>query len=310
MAHGATPEKPTVEMALTTWRFDPLLVLGLLAAAGLYLWGVWRVQKANPRIPFPAYRIASFLAGLLVITVALQSAIDTYDTTLFSVHMAQHLLLTMVAAPLLVLGTPITLALRAASPRVRRRYLLPVLHSPIVRTLSHPVVAGLVFVGTIVAWHISDLYNEAVESEVVHYAQHANFLGTALLFWWPMLGQDPSRWVFAYPLRILVLLLAVPFNSILGVMLLNTDHVIYSHYETLARDWGPSPISDQQAGAALMWIGGSMMYGAALAAVGALWWHHEKAAAARTDAALDRDTLSETRTNGATALGGRAYRGL
>ncbi len=309
-AHGVAPEEPDIWIALTTWRFDPLVVLGLLALGGFYRWGLWRIQRASPRVPFPAYRVGCFLAGLLVIYIALQSAIDTYDTALFSVHMAQHLLLTMVAAPLLVFGTPITLALRAASPQVRRRYLRPILHSPPVRVLSHPVLAWLVLVGTIVAWHLSDMYNEATERQVIHYLQHLNFLAAALLFWWPILGQDPSRWVFAYPFRILVLLLAIPFNSILSVVLLNTERVLYSHYETLAREWGPSPLSDQQAGAALMWIGGSMMYAMALAIVGVLWWRHEEAAAARADAALEKGALLDSTHNAVTAVGSRAYRGL
>ncbi len=116
---------------LLLWSFDPTIVLPLALAAAGYLWAVRTVDAAHPNTPVPRRRIVAWLAGLIVIEIALQSPIEAYDTTLFSDHMVQHVLLTIVAAPLLALGAPITLLLRFARPETRRRWILPVLHSRI-----------------------------------------------------------------------------------------------------------------------------------------------------------------------------------
>src|ERR671930_1430892 len=120
---------------LGAWTFDPTVVAGLLASAALYLHGVRRVRSPDRKL---ANRTACFLGGLAVLWVALQSPVDAYADTRLAVHMVQHLLLTMVAAPLLVLGAPVTLALRACSPAFRRRRLLPLLRSRPVRLLATP----------------------------------------------------------------------------------------------------------------------------------------------------------------------------
>src|SRR5690606_32494929 len=131
-----------------------------------------------------------------------------------------------VAAPLLLAGAPITLALRAASPAWRSR-LLAVLHSPVIRAVSFPVVAWVLFAATNWAWHYSTLYNDALENELLHYLQHANFLAVALLFWWPVIGADPSPWRMPHPVRLLYLFLAMPQQSFLGVSLLQAPTTLY-----------------------------------------------------------------------------------
>src|SRR6266542_928155 len=129
----AATRHPGAATVLGSWQFDPLVVSGMLLSAVLYLRAVLRVWRTHSPSAFPRLRVISFLAGLAVLYLALQSPIDTYADQLLSDHMGQHLLLTMVAAPLLVLGTPVTLALAATSARSRRRFLLPVLHSRIIR---------------------------------------------------------------------------------------------------------------------------------------------------------------------------------
>ena len=141
LAHGLAPPEPDASILLTGWSFDPTVWLPVLLAATVYLLAVRQVDGAHPDNPVPRRRVAYWLVGLGALILALQSPIERYDTTLFSIHMVQHLLLTMVAAPLLVLSAPITLLLRAASSRARKRWILPVLHSRVVRILSFPVIA-------------------------------------------------------------------------------------------------------------------------------------------------------------------------
>ena len=129
-----------------------------------------------------------------------------------------------------------------------RRRLLAVLQSRIVHVLSFPVVAWVLFAAVNWGWHFSVLYDQALENQPLHYFQHATFLAAALLFWWPAIGADPSPWRLPHPVRLLYLFLAMPQNSFLGVALLSAPTVLYPHYVTNLRDWGPSPLEDQAAG--------------------------------------------------------------
>jgi putative membrane protein len=243
------------------------------------------VNRAHPGNPHPAHRSALFVGGLAAIGLALASPIEAYEGSLFSVHMVQHMLLELVAAPLLLAGAPITLALRASRPSVRRR-LLWVLHSPVVRAISFPVVTWTLFAAVNWGWHFSTLYDQALENQALHYVQHATFLGAALLFWWPAIGADPSPWRLPHPARLFYLFLALPQNSFLGVALLNTGTVLYPHYVTNVRSWGLTPLDDQHLGGLIMWVFGDIAFLLGMAIVIAAWMRHEERRTARLDARL------------------------
>ena len=285
LAHGTDVPAPTFPGVLLAWRFDPLTILPLLAAGALYLWAVGRVNRSHPGNPHPAYRSALFVGGLAAIGVALASPIEAYEGSLFSVHMVQHMLLELVAAPLLLAGAPITLALRVSRPPMRRR-LLWVLHSPVVRVISFPVLAWALFAAVNWGWHFSTLYDQALENQALHYFQHATFLGAALLFWWPAIGADPSPWRLPHPVRLFYLFLALPQNSFLGVALLSTGTVLYPHYLTNLRSWGPTPLDDQHLGGVIMWVIGDIAFLLGMAIVIAMWVRHEERRTARLDARL------------------------
>ena len=285
LAHGAGAPAPSVPGVLVAWSFDPLVIIGLALAAGAYAWAVRRVDRAHPANRQPAHRSWLFAGGLAAIGVALLSPIEAYEGSLFSVHMVQHMLLELVAAPLLLAGGPITLALRAASPSVRRR-LLAVLQSRLVHLVSFPVIAWVLFAAVNWGWHFSVFYDQALENELLHYVQHATFLAAALLFWWPVLGVDPSPWRLPHPVRLLYLFLAMPQNSFLGVALLSASTVLYPHYVTNVRGWGPTPLEDQQMGGMLMWVGGDLVFLAGMAVVVLGWMRHEERRTARLDARL------------------------
>jgi putative copper resistance protein D len=276
-AHGTIPaDPPTLASLLLGWSFDPLITVGLLLAAAWWLWLLRRVARLHPGHPVPAARTAAFLGGLLAIAVALESGIERYDTTLFSVHMVQHLLLMLVAAPLIALAAPVTQLLRAAAPGARSRWLLPVLHSKAVAALGHPIVAWLSF--TIVLWatHFSPLFDLALEDRGIHQLEHGLYLGTSLLFWWPVIAADPARRRLPYPVRALYLLLQLPVNSFLGMAILFAPAALYHHYATLGSPYGITALADQQAAGGIMWLGGDVAFIAAILAVVAAWMRHEE----------------------------------
>ncbi len=289
---------PSAATVLASWQLDPLLVSGILLSAALYLRAARRVWRTHSPSAFPRLRVISFMGGLAVMYLALQSPIDTYADLLLSDHMAQHLLLTMVAAPLLVLGAPVTLALAATSAQSRRRFLLPVLHSRIIRVAGSPVFAWMLF--AVVMWgsHFSPVFEAALRNENIHFLEHLAYLSSALLFWWPVVGLDPNPARISHPARLLYLFLAMPMTALLGLAIYSSNRLLYPHYETASRSIGFSPIADQHLAGALMWEGGMLLMVAALALVLLDWMRRDEREAERADARL-------ARASGAQAVGER-----
>ena len=288
LAHGVAPVPTTwVEVALA-WSLEAHVLLPLLALALLYLWAARIVSVAHPANPWPRWRRWAWFAGVLLLFVALASPIATYDTTLFSVHMVQHLLLTLIAAPLLALGAPITLLLRVSSSAARRRWLLPILHSRVLRVLSFPVVTWVVFAAVMWASHFSALFDLALDNEVAHVFEHGLYLGAGLLFWWPVVGADPSPWRLPHPARIAYLFLGMPQSSFLGLAIFSAPGVLYPHYATLIRSWGPTPLYDQQWAGGIMWAGGDLLFLIAMILALWVWLRAEEREGRLADARLDR----------------------
>jgi putative copper resistance protein D len=286
MAHGGEAPAPSFPSVLLAWRFEPMVLAALVIAAIGWVILTRQVAARHPDHPHPTWRGAAFLTGLATLALALMSPIEAYEGSLFSVHMLQHMLLELVAAPLLLLGAPATLALRAASPSVRSR-LLSVLHSRAVSILSFPLLAWVLFAAVNWGWHFSTLYDQALENPWLHDLQHLTFLGAALLFWWPVIGADPARWRLPHPVRLFYLFLAMPQNSFLGIALMSAPTALYPHYLTNVRDWGPTPIADQAVGGMLMWVGGDVVFLLAMGLVVAAWVRHEDRRTARADARDD-----------------------
>jgi putative membrane protein len=295
---------PTPRDAILDWSFVPSIQVPTLLAAALYLGAVRRVRRRHPDNPVPLARTLSFLAGLAVIEYALQGPVDHYEATLFSDHMIQHLLLMMVAAPLFVMSAPVTLLLRVASPQVRARWILPLLHSRPLRLVSHPIVASIVFSGIMWVAHFSFIYELALENDSVHNAEHLAYLASALLFWWPMIGRDPSPWRVSYPVRLVAMLLQMGVGAFLGVAIMDATAPLYPHYAALQLTW-ITPLADQQLGGAIMWGAGGLGFLATALLVVYDWMHAEEKAAARMDARLDREERAR-RTRGAAPVTGAA----
>ncbi len=284
VGHGPTPaEPPTAASLLLGWTVEPLPTLAIAASLIWWRWAVRRVDRLHPDNPVPRRRTWAFVLGLTAIAFALLSGIEAYDTTLFSVHMVQHLLLAMVAAPLIALSAPITLILRVSSPATRRRWILPVLHSRIVRILAFPVVAWIIFAGVMWVSHFSALFDAALEDPLIHDLEHVLFLASGLLFWWPAVALDPAPWRMPHPLRALYVFLQMPQNTFLAVVILGATSVLYPHYATNVRPWGPTPLEDQQTAAGIMWLAGDVIFLIAILAILYGWMRSEARDAARSD---------------------------
>jgi putative membrane protein len=285
LAHGGYAPPPSFPGILLEWRPEPVvLVLAAVAVGGWLLLGR-RVTRRHPAHPPSGWRDAAFLGGVATLVIALTSPIEAYEGQLFSVHMLQHMLIELVAAPLLLLGAPATLALRAASPSVRRR-LLSILHSRVVAVISFPLLAWMVFAAVNWGWHFSSLYDQALEIPWLHDVQHVTFLGAALLFWWPVVGADPTRWRLPHPVRLFYLFLAMPQNSFLGIALMSAPASLYPHYLTNGRTWGPTPAVDLSIGGMLMWVGGDVVFLLSMGLVVAAWVRAEDRRTAREDARI------------------------
>ena len=265
---------------------DPV-PLGVGISALVYLSADARVRRARGRVPRPRARLA-FLSGLGVVVVALTGPIDAAVTTSFSIHMIQHLLLTMVAAPLLLLGAPITLALQAW-PGTPRRWVLGALRSAPVRLFGNPLVAWALFFTVLWGIHFTWLYDAALRNDGLHAAEHIALLVTGLLFWMPIVRADPAPSRLSHPARILYLFVAMPAMAFLGLTIVTTRHVLYPAYaqaEGVAR-----ALADQRAAGAIMWAGTMVLIVPALAFVLLDWMRADEREASRVDARLARSTM-------------------
>lgn len=247
----------------------PLLLLGACAAA--YAVGVARVRRdadAGSRgRRWPVGRSAAFAGGLLVLLAALVSGLDARADEQLSTHMLQHLLITTVAAPLLVAGAPLSLALQATHGPTRRR-LADVIRSRPVRWLTSPPVAFAALGAAMLATHLTGFYDAALRAPVLHAAEHLLYVVTGVLFWLPLVGVNPVPQVRSWAGRTVYLLLSMPVMSVVGVVLVSSTTVRYSTYAQAARGAGVDALADQEAAGALMWVGGTVALAAALLALG------------------------------------------
>jgi putative membrane protein len=277
------PPAPTWDVLFTEWQPDVLLALVAVAAAA-YAVGVRRLARRGRT--WPRRRSASFAAALVVIVLATQSGLAAYDRVLFSLHVVQHLMLGMVAALLLVLAAPVTLALQASS-RTGQRRILRVLHSRPVRVLTHPVTAWLLFGGTLALLYFTGLYELSLRNGWVHVAVHTHFLVAGFLFMAVVVAVDPIPVALGFGARLLYVLVALPFHAFLGVAILTTDEVLAAGwYDEVVRTWGASPLSDQRTGAGLLWVAGELFGVVAALVVVRRWMAHEDRAGARHDRRL------------------------
>jgi cytochrome c oxidase assembly factor CtaG len=275
---------PTLDAALRSWPFDPWLFAALLLTAGVYLRG-WRkcamlsrpsgagcdggTTSGRESMPpsrgrWHGGRPAAFLGGLAAIYLALASPIEPFADLLLQVHMVQHLLLMMVAPPLLWLGAPLFPLLRGLPRPVRAFWAAPLMSAPPLRRLfgrlTHPLTALVLFVVVTWIWHAPPVYDLALRSGGWHYLEHACFLGTALLFWYPVVRPYPARPRWSSWLLLPVLFLADLSNTALAALLTFSDRLLYPYYGEVPQLAGLTPLDDQAGAGVIMWVPGSVAF--------------------------------------------------
>ncbi len=242
------------------WHVEVLA--GLAALAALYGWAARARGGA-----FPAWRGLAAAAGLLVLAGALNGPLhDLSDRFLFSAHMVQHLLLTLVAPPLLLLG----LAPGMLEPLLRLRSVTRAL-----ALLTRPAIAFVPYNVALVLWHVPGPYNAALEHHALHIVQHLTLIGTAVLAWWPILSPEPALPRPSYPAQLLYLfLLGVPMTAVAAFVTLAEDP-LYSFYAAAPRRFDLSPVEDQRLGGVIMWVPATIAPLAAFTAVFFRWTRAE-----------------------------------
>ena len=270
---------------LTKWELSPYVLIPLAAILGAYLVGSWRLSSRTKYPTATGARDLLYFGGFAALLVALVSPIGVYARDLFFMDMVQHLLLMMVAAPLLLWASPMANILWAFPQGVRHWLGGTVNRSGVLRRILQgatvPIIAWLIFVVTIWVWHAPATYNAALASEGVHTLEHLTMFGAAVVFWWPVIGPAPIRSYLPHPLRFLYLFLALFQNIILGAILTFGDAPVYSHYENAPAHWGIDSAFDQQLGGILMWIPGAMMYFTAMAILFFAWLEQEERQSAK-----------------------------
>lgn len=281
---------------VTQAELDSWLLAVLLVAAGLYLYGVRRLRNQGHR--WPVERTVLFLGpGLGSIAVATLSGLHAYDTTLLSVHMVQHMVLSMIAPIFLALGAPVTLALRTLPGRPRRT-LVRLLHSRVARVLSFPLFAYGVFVASPFVLYFSGLYRVSLENPFVHELVHVHFIVTGCLFFWPLLGLDPLPGRWPYPARALLMLLSTPLHAVLGLTIMQSTELLGGDwYPSLGLDWS-DPRSDQKVAGGILWAGGEIVSVTMLGVLLVQWMRQSDREARRIDRQLDRAEAAAAASTG------------
>jgi putative membrane protein len=262
-AHAPGSPSAAAEMAgLWRWNLEPWLVWVLLLSAALYTVGIARLWgQAGVARGINGWQAAGFAGGWLALAAGLVSPLDRLGAQLFSAHMVQHEVLMIIAAPLLVLGRPLaawTWALAPSHRRLAGRATRSRRFAPAWESITQPIAAWALHGLALWVWHVPALFEAALHSEAIHVLQHASFLGTALLFWWAVLGADPRSRGNGFAIG--YLFTTMLHTGALGALLALAPTPWYPSYAASAGALGLDPIGDQQLGGLVMWVPGSIAY--------------------------------------------------
>lgn len=281
----------TLGRVFTEWSMDPFLFVATVWVAGLYLLGVRVLARRGDH--WPLGRTLAFVAvGMGTFFFATSSGLAAYDTTLLSVHMVQHMLLSMVVPLALALGAPVTLALRTLPARPRA-WLLAVLHSRVAKVVSFPPLVFGLYVLSPWALYFSGWYDASLSSAYVHEMMHVHLVTVGALFFWPLMGIDPVPGRVGYPFRLMLVFLTLPFHAFLGVTIMSQKTLIGSDHYTELRDgpmgsWLPAAMDDQHLAGGILWAAGDLVGLVFFAVLFTQWVRASMKEAEREDRRLDR----------------------
>jgi putative copper resistance protein D len=285
---------PTVARILFDWRFDLVFGTAAIVFALVYVAAVLRMRRRGDA--WPVGRTAAWLLGCLVLLFATSSGVGRYMPAMFSMHMAAHMLLSMLTPILLVLGAPVTLALRALpaagrdDPPGPREWLLAALHSRVSRVLTNPFVATILFVAGFYGLYFGGIFDAAVDSHPAHLAMNLHFLLTGYLFYWVVIGVDPTPRPIPPLGKVAMVFASLPFHAFFGVVLMSTNTVLGEpFYKSLQLYWHSDLLGDQRLGGGIAWAAGELPLVIVMIALLIQWRRSDERTAKRLDRAADRD---------------------
>ncbi|SVA34295.1 uncharacterized protein METZ01_LOCUS87149 [marine metagenome] len=249
---------------ISQWSFSFFVLIFLGALLAIYFWGTRRLLLRSNRRSSGKIKKWAFGGSLAALLVALISPVDVYSNDLFFIHMIQHLLLVMVAAPLIRIASPIAEYLWGLPESIRRPIGNMLAKKGLIRVFLYgvttPLVAWFLFAIVMWVWHVPGIYDMALRFKQLHDFEHLTMFFAGIVFWWPVLGSPVLFQQLAFPFRFLYLFLALMQNVILAAILTYSDTAIYQFYVDSPLHWGISATADQQLGGVLMWLVGSMMF--------------------------------------------------
>ena len=286
------PPELTLSQYFTAWRFD--LIWILVAAFGIffYLVGVHRLRRRGDK--WPVMRTVSWIAGMLLLFYVTNGGINSYESYLFSAHMAAHMTLGMMVPILLVPGAPVTLAMRAILKRTDgsrggREWILKAVHSKYAGFISHPAFATVNFVGSLWLFYYSPLFRWATEDHIGHEWMIVHFLIAGYLFVQSLIGIDPVPVRLSYPFRLIQLLIAMTMHAFFGLAIMSGDALLLADwYGAMGRTWGVSPLQDQQNGGGIAWSVGEIPNAIMAIVIAVQWNRSDTKLAKRVDRNADR----------------------
>lgn len=278
---------PITSATLRSWEWRPEVLIPLIVAGVVYFigWRRLRLRGQQRQRLANGWRLLAYWLGLLIIGLALLSPIDVLGSQLFFMHMIQHLLLVMLGPPLLMLANPLPFLLWGLPGPWRRRMgqlLSGLLHRKsssrkYLRTATSPGISWMLFVFFLIGWHDPNLYEAALRSDLVHDIEHLTFFGSAMLYWWHVVGAGPHiHKRFSRPARVMYVIAAIPPNMLTGIAIAFAGQVIYTYYLSVPRLWGMTALEDQTLAGVIMWVPGSMMYIIAVLILAARWLQGEE----------------------------------
>ncbi|BBZ51803.1 bifunctional copper resistance protein CopD/cytochrome c oxidase assembly protein [Mycobacterium heidelbergense] len=289
---------PTVARILFDWRFDLIFGTAAIVLAALYVAAVLRLRRRGDR--WPPGRTLSWLLGCVTLLFVTSSGVGRYMPAMFSMHMVAHMALSMLAPILLVLGAPVSLALRALpaagrdDPPGMREWLLAALHSHLSRFLTNPVVATFLFVAGFYGLYLSNLFDTTVSSHAGHLAMNVHFLASGYLFYWIVIGVDPTPRPIPPLAKVAVVFASLPLHAFFGVVLMGTRKVLGAdYYRSLGLSWHTDLLGDQRLGGGIAWAAGEVPLVIVMIALLVQWARSDARTARRLDRAADRDDDAE-----------------
>ena len=285
---------PTVARILFDWRFDLVFGTAAIILAALYVAAVLRLRRRGDH--WPPGRIVAWLLGCLTLLFVTSSGVGRYMPAMFSVHMVAHMGLSMLTPILLVLGAPVSLALRASpaagrdDPPGPREWLLAALHSRVSQILTNPIVATVLFVAGFYGLYFTSIFDDAVASHAGHLAMNVHFLVSGYLFYWVVIGVDPTPRPIPHLAKVGVVFASLPMHAFFGVELMGTPTVLgEAYYRSLGLSWHTDLLGDQRLGGGIAWAAGEVPLVIVMLALLVQWARSDARTARRLDRAADRD---------------------